>query len=325
MITLTTDAENSREETLEDLNVRIHNKALNSLNTKVCPKCGKGYYNVPFHRNICKICHNAKKEKFTAANAMDIGPSYPELEGLTLAERLMVTPLHVSAYIIRLRGGQFAISGHTMLFKHDINNVIMQLPRIDLPIAILERVRTDGRCEHLKVRPEKVLRAIRLLKQINPAFETVIIDDSVFQHRGNEYYFEADRFDDDSCLEDSALYQDSANMDTSVPPARIRTRDGAPIINFPPKVHDEPINEFRTKYLCCLGFPLLFPDGRGEYFREDPWPVIKLSFKEWALHLFSHSEPRFRESIEFKFWCWSFITRTDTMRSSKLVLKMIIW
>lgn len=74
------------------------------------------------------------------------------------------------------------------------------------------------------------------------------------------------------------------------------------------------------KYSLCFCNMFIFV---AEYFREPGYrrPHGKVTFKEWFKFLFSHSEARFRKSLDFKFFCHSFFLRQQLLERGRLMLR----
>ncbi len=79
---------------------------------------------------------------------------------LTLYEKCCIAPLHASMKIIRLKYNQLALSGHTIVFGTDMYNFTRSIPKIQVPIILVGRLRADGKLTQMRCRRQRILDCI---------------------------------------------------------------------------------------------------------------------------------------------------------------------
>jgi len=332
------DITNFTSHELQTLNISLHKNALSALNYTECPNCFCNFYNVTFENNrkICKKCRHCP-DKYTSLNEMQPSPLPSEFLNLSLYEQLVISSVHTNVLIIRLKYGQVAISGYTAFLEQDVSGFAAKLPNLRAPIIIVGRMREDGRVQQMKIRRDKVVGALKYLKANNPGYADKVIDVALLNSLPDDGYAEAtnfiqDRpsFDDDGNLLSYARPSDSIDcgilssfsFDSTVGSHNDILRRHR-LVDFPARSIDL-LNEFQTPNLCSQAFPHLFPDGKPEYFRGvGNWrPIQKVNFRDWASHLFSHRESRFREDVVFKFYCVNTIQRHEILFCGRLALRV---
>jgi len=205
------------------------------------------------------------------------------------------------------------MQGNTIFFLQDYQSVARTLPRQSCSIVTFGRIRPDGRCSYLRVRRQKLLQCLRYLKEHNPYYSDIEIDDNIISSYPEDGFIsDVPHFDAEEEGQGYDRTMPSNVHDTNLQ-ERFRSmlhRRG--VIPFPAQASD-PTNEYTTPGLLTMAFPALFPNGEAQYMRDTRWPISKMSFPQYAHHLLSHSEPRFRKHLVFKFFCYNFMRRNTTM------------
>lgn len=68
---------------------------------------------------------------------MDLGEVLPELSSLTFIEQQLISPVHAVISVYRVKGEQYAYSGHVILFPQDILEFYERLPRNPLSMDLV--------------------------------------------------------------------------------------------------------------------------------------------------------------------------------------------
>ena len=144
----------------------------------------------------CKTCFSSlKKEKlpkFSVANNFQIGKTPPELTGLTLAEKLLISKCRPKMYVLKLRtscGGeaQRGLKGNTITFPQDVVKIAAKLPANPDILADHLNVVFIGKTKPTPKLLKKVVgvcrqvvyNALNFLIQNNPEWADVTLDDNV--------------------------------------------------------------------------------------------------------------------------------------------------
>lgn len=90
---------------------------------------------------------------------------------------MLIAAIHPAIVLIRLKYGQLSMSGHSIFFKQDLFNFTRSLPNVDTPIVIVSKLRSDGKIQHMRARRGMVKDALLYLKQHNPYYAHILIDE----------------------------------------------------------------------------------------------------------------------------------------------------
>ncbi len=329
----------SREE-LVQLNVRIHKKIMDGMNTRLCPRCCCNYYNIQFkspRSTFCTKCSNRwGRYKYADSNHMQPSPlpQNPSLPELSTYEELLIAPINPCLVINRLKYGQNSMSGHSIFVNSDTCSFVERLPRTTAPVILVAKQRADGRVSNMKVRRDAIRVWLEYLVENNPYYrerccisqellDQIPVDDygtpMAFIEDQSADNVENENFMAETSVGDSATLNSIPNYSTA---DRISHAIAEENILPYPAADINPVNEFTTKGLFSLAFPTLFPDGKAEYNSHfERRGENKVELKEWVTHLLSHKEPRFREHLLFKFVALDMVVRWQLLANGRLVMK----
>ena len=76
-------------------------------------------------------------------------------------------------------GGQYGYKGHVVNMPQNVQSFIKRLPRdiSEVPIILVRRKGTENSYKDFKVRNSKVLQALTWLKNNNPFYRNIVIDE----------------------------------------------------------------------------------------------------------------------------------------------------
>lgn len=136
---------------------------------------------------ICSVCH-ADIEKgiqptLSLANGIYIGEVPPELEDLTIPEKLLISRYKVVANIITFKGKQYGkMKGNCIFFLHEdqvLSNVLPGKIDNEFHVILLGKTATlsDKNLKYLyRVRRDKVEKSLRWLINHHPGYKDVRLD-----------------------------------------------------------------------------------------------------------------------------------------------------
>ena len=137
---------------------------------------------------ICKSCDKAMKKKKmpmqAQANGLELCPKYDELENLCPLELMLVSQIMPFMFIIaKTKGAQHGLKGQCVLVPADLKKIQTVLPRSCddeylIPLALKRRLTDTSAFRKQHIRPAAVNKALCKLKEINPHYKNVSIDDS---------------------------------------------------------------------------------------------------------------------------------------------------
>jgi len=107
-----------------------------------------------------------------------------ELQHLTLAEKLLIQRVSPLVPVVHIKNGILGTRGHVVSFFQDMSGIFTELPRLPTDITMIKVVRTgvtaDG--ENVQnvftVNRSRILNALKWLKQHNPLYKDIIINES---------------------------------------------------------------------------------------------------------------------------------------------------
>lgn len=305
--------------------------------------------------DMCRDCHaclrRGKLPSFALANDMVLGDVPEALRGLTPVEEALIARCRAKSWIVHLRESdvkgmaQRGMKGHVIVYPQHPEGLRNVLPP---PVEDLQRYICvvfvgsqkpsqswfNTKASPLLVRQEKIRRALQFLKQANPLYADVEIDEGALsalpenamlpfrvQHKTGEGTEEmlTDRYDgvvdavmyqsrqereangSDQIVFDSVVVTD-VDENTSLKDKRLaamrhlRTA-GKGHVAVP---HDlNPVNEFRNPELFPMMYPTLFPYGRGGFDSTDR--PVNVSTEAHIRHLLHLTDSRFQEHFSFIF------------------------
>ena len=107
-----------------------------------------------------------------------------ELQHLTLAEKLLIQRVSPLVPVVHIKNGILGTRGHVVSFFQDVSGICTELPRLPTDITMIKVVRTgvtaDGENvqNFFTVNCSRILNALKWLKQHNPLYKDIIINES---------------------------------------------------------------------------------------------------------------------------------------------------
>ena len=275
-------------------------------------------------------------------------PNYhvpPELKDLTLAEKMLIQRVSPFVPLQHIKNGVMGLKGHVCAFEQKIDKLVSQPPRpvedIDM-IRVEQMVRSEIGSDifHRKafrVSRRKVITALYWLKQHNPEYFDIEIDESKLEWIGDS---DAGYIDVKTIIveeeENSEKNEDKGPTPTSVVTEEkdvlvstgyVDNGGAAPLspddqeinedlqdtvdkssrkrnINTPwPASSQTAVNEYSNIKIFARAFPWLFPGGFG-----DPKDFPQ-SLGEWGSLMLFYEDARFAQDKIFCFFALNYIIR----------------
>lgn len=318
---------------------------------------------------LCNTCsrglHKGKLPKHALANKMYVGPVPQELSDLTMIEESMIARARAKSWIVKLQEqdsvsssptAQRGLKGHTIIYPQQPDELASILPRpvtetltficvIFVGSSTPTKEWLREKAKPLVVRREKVRHALEWLKENNPLYKDVKVDeqnlDALPDNDVLPYYIE--HVADSEAQE--ALVSQYNNMDNQPNPAATDTRFESVVVtdvdaHTPASqlraaaVHHaktkgrsfvqigrgaRPVNEFFNVDLFPMMYPTLFPYGCGGF--EDRKRGVPISLKEHVKSLFSWQDKRFQTHYSFLFTVFNILQRRALLLGSSLKVK----
>ncbi|XP_015793934.1 uncharacterized protein LOC107370453 [Tetranychus urticae] len=277
-------------------------------------------------QNWCNKCVK-NPDLYTDANFMDPREQPEVLKNLTMVEEMLIAKVHPVVRLYKIKGQQFAYSGHVVNFEQDITNLHTKLPvnPKDLRgIIIVNRDTPDG-IASFQVRSSKVREALCWLKRNHMYYHDIEIDDeqlSQLPENGNIMQLlpnlNRDSRQDGSQSDEMQLMQESNFPHIPQMNQESKVRDATEIIEWP-HIRPDPISEFRTEGYITQAFPTLFPYGRADF--KQSRNVKSLSFVEYFKFLMQYKDGRFAKDSRFRFFAFNSIMRWQAINQGNLYVK----
>ena len=309
--------------------------------------------------NTCTRCKRDKKvpKLWSDENNMDPCHVPEELSEMSDAEQMLIARLAPTVHVHMLKHGGIASRGHCIAFPQAVQEPATILPRLPAEVDII-RVRRQGKDDthkDFRVRRQRVEGALRWLKDNNPAYGDIVIDDSRIQNlpedgdlpnlRTVEFsetehsndqgpapqQLDAGETDntDDSTVSGVILPEPGVNVQAHVEeainqlvsePGEGETEEAAQRhAERPvipwPTVDSAPASEFTTPYFFTMSFPCLFPYGKGDFHINRQRTCPALH--DWADHLLWYQDGRFARHKVWKFVVHNMIMRKRALEQSR--------
>lgn len=116
-----------------------------------CNRCKERWFDVwSDNDGVCQRCHARDRNAngvflMSLENCMDPGDVPSFLPSLTDIEEMLIAPVHISMYMIHVKGAQYRYKGHVMTFLRDLPDVVNVLPRL------------PSSCNVVLIRPKQAL------------------------------------------------------------------------------------------------------------------------------------------------------------------------
>ena len=300
-----------------------------------CEVCNERRLECKGMGNMCTRCRRDKKvpKVWSDENNMDPMVVPDELSEMSDAEQMLIARLAPTVHVHMLKHGGIASRGHCIAFPQAVQEPATILPRPPTEVNII-RVRRQGKNDthkDFRVRRHRVEGALRWLKDNNPAYGDIAIDDTRLQNlpadgelpnlRTVEFSETAEHTDDqgpapqqldagetdssdDSTVSGVILPEPGVNVQARVEaainevvsePLESETevvQQGSERPVIPwPTTDSNPASEFSTPYFFTMAFPCLFPYGKGDFHINRP--VTCPTLHDWAEHLLWYKDERF--------------------------------
>lgn len=325
---------------------------------------------------VCKACsaqlRRGKLPALALANRTYLGKVPPELDCLTHVEESMIALCRAKCWILQLKetdsssplpGVQRSVKGHIIIHPQHPENIETILPRTMedtcTPICVIfvgskqpTREWLRDKATPLCVRREKVREALIWLKQHNPLYKDVVVDNGrindlpeydmvpiepycidpsdgqdtlssrydVGQRGPVDISHESDGSTVHSPVIDSLIVTD---VDGNAPSKELKAaamrhfRRGGSHFDIP---HDEiAANEFFNPVLFPKVYPTLFPYGIGGF--EDVRRSVGLSMKRHVRYLLSLADTRFQKHYSFLFTAFNILQRRSILLHTSLKVR----
>ena len=297
-------------------------------------------------KSICKRCMRDKK-KFSSDNCLIPSPVPEELQNLTMVEKLLISRVVPIMKVYIRPGGQRAYKGHCINIAQNTNKVAKVLPNLPSELSILTVAKSTSKGPNLfQVHRHKVWRALLWLKQNNPFYNDVFIDnDRIIElpESGELDSHSLSDVDIDGELDeiipmDTSDYNDT-NEDTNITHSFIYSTDNVTEeeeairqeinktadMNWPTQ-NSQPVNEYKTPGLATMAYPWLFPDGKGDPTLSTP--LQEVTFLQKVQHLLKYADLvdgkplwRFANDPTFPFWALDRWTRWSVNNQAAFLIK----
>ena len=326
---------------------------------------------------LCKTCHNSlylgKRPPLSLANGTYLGPVPSELLDLTPIEEAMIARCRAKCWIVQLKEEsptivmpetQRGVRGHIIIYPQRPSEIAKVLPPSinDLltPICVLFVGANPPTLEWLRekakplcVRREKVRNALKWLKENNPLYVDIEINNDLLNSLDENHilpYHIEHIVPSDTVETLVSRYDENANFDTEfvapelsvnnneipfqnvvitdidghAPPHELRAaalrhiKKGGGYIQIP---HDPtPVNEFCNPSLFPMIYPTLFPYGVGG-FEDKTHCQIPISMKRHVKHLCGLADRRFQEHYSFMFTAFNILQRRAVLLHTSLKVR----
>ena len=282
---------------------------------------------------------------------MDPGSVPPQLQGLTQTEEMLIARCNTIMRVLHLKGGQLGYGGHIVNVAQDVTTFAATLPRLaaDVPIIIIRREGQEpGQHKDLHVRRAHVQQALLFLKDNNPYYRDIVLDETALSQlpedgqlrglrttisggdserdlgpRGEGEGEEVDTPEDTESFMAPAgktMLEDRAIEAALRGQARRARESGAdvPVIAWP-DMEETALNEFKTAGLASMAFPALFPWGTGD--PTDPARSRSVKPIDGMRHLikfFRDGRYRFASHPRFPHWCQNMLERHRMLSQAQI-------
>ena len=151
----------AEQKVLESL-MRFESRMM-QLHHDVCSLCNECSIDMTVNKNnVCRRCANKRtKNDYTKENAMiplwidDEGKEHlevpPELECLTIAEKLLIQRVSPLVPIHHIKNGNLGIKGHVCSFMQNIEDLASSLPKLPHQVKAIRMIRTHENSDGLPV------------------------------------------------------------------------------------------------------------------------------------------------------------------------------
>lgn len=338
------------------------------LSYKKCDVCHQRRLKILVTDGICSRCRS-QKGKYTFCHGNKTLPTWvknnmikysvpPELQNLTIAEKLLIQRISPLIPVIHIKNGSVGSRGHVVSFFQDISGICNELPKLPTDVSVVKILRSGITAEGenvsrtLTVNRNKVISALKWLKLHNPLYSDIkIVESNLSWMKGkqsenleNIITIECNESDDEDNdkgpCENQIIepYNVTANPeyetygcvssektqimfqgDRNLADSIRRDSKGKTIpIINWPTREVKPISEYSDTKLFCLAFPWLFPGGMGDI-KESRERDVDIG--EWAENLLFYEDGRFAKDNLWCFFTLNYIQRHRNKSQSRWFVK----
>ena len=335
-----------------------------------CLNCREQYPGQPMRRTgMCQRCSGSEHAAlmWSAANRMDPGEVPPALQSLTEAERMLIARATPIMKVHVAPKGQLRYTGHTLFLEQRIERIASKLPRApaDCPVLVMHRrpacPANDGDPAtepglKVRVRRERVLQALLWLRNNNPYYRDVEMDEEALALLPVDDEVEVGGVFAVEEREDGAAgagggatgpaqgpngdEADPGERESMLPPgagagltereelARAAAAAGAapgsnatptPLSPFVyPENGEEALDEWGTEGLFTMAFPHQFPHGEGDI---STLRDVSVKLGEWGKHLINYHDGRFADDPRLRYVLLNMIQRRQLQQTGMVFVR----
>ena len=291
---------------------------------------------------ICKSCDKTmKKSKMPAqayVNGLKHCPKIGELDNLCPLELTLICQIIPFMFIVgKVKGAQHGLKGQCVLVPADLNKIQTTLPRTcnddHLITLALKRRLTDKSAFHKQhIRPALENRALSKLKEINPLYENIIIEDSwanvseqtepeLWNLLTNENAGKNDNgemTDSDEDIEGNVFSKEREQRLSNPHPTVMHNVDGPnidmnEIINVAPGEGQIPVSHSNEPDCEALAFPDLFSTGKFHYnYKRE----VAITPSKYIHSRLKNCDKRYSENPQYIFYCLDWLEK-EIVNSTK--------
>ena len=273
---------------------REMHQAIRDIKSETCAVCKIQWYDMDIGpiNGKCKRCAGERRNNnmpytFSVENDMYPGLAPTCLNILNSVEVSAISLICPQMTIYKLKGGASGLKGHSLAYYQDVQGFIDKLPRRpqDLPFIVMK---APNQNVDLRANRFKILNALEFLKQHNPEYKDISIDEDALGCYPPDSHTPLqnipcddidtlnvipqepmENFDDyTGIVDDSDLVQTAAPFELPTRPAAEQIRQAIlgeenipAYLNWPER--SGPASEWEYGYFS-KSFPHLFPYGTGD-------------------------------------------------------------
>ena len=299
--------------------------------------------------SLCKECKDNKRESndFCHPTWVDEKGNLrfdipDELLDLREGEKLLIQQVSPYVPLQHLQQGSYGSKGHVCSFPQDIQYVCNVLPRVPSNISVVKVIKefTDSKSNDtqrltFRIRRQKVLNALRWLKQFNSEYKDITIQEKnlnwmkmseedlpqpsqdPIECEGNDSYVDYPCNSTDNVPTTGTFGYISTPKNRNTPKAKdnqatktlrcaYQSNNKSTSIDFP-FVEQKAVNEYdKTSKLFCKAFPWLFPGGLGDF---NDYSEVKETIDQWMKRLLYFQDGRFACDKMWAFFALNYAVR----------------
>ena len=311
-------------------------------NGDIVEKCDTGKSNW-----ICKTCDRSMRKGRMPEQAFNNGlghcPDIKELNELCPLEIMLVSQIIPFMFIVgKTKGAQHGLKGQCVLVPTDLQKIQTTLPRNcsdeHLISLALKRRLTDKSAFHRQhIRPALVNRALLKLKEINPLYRDVLLDDSwvnvsekndpalwnILTSDNIEKKEVSSEMDTDEELDRNSHSKEKEQHITNAHPTVLHDIHGpnidpSQILSIAPGEGQIPVSHINEPDCEALAFPKEFSTGQFHfnYKRERPITVLKYIHSR-----LKNCNKKYSENPQYLFYCLDWLEKEVVNSTKQFVLR----